>query len=242
MSSVYFIYHPDLTPYSLGKLSALREAALAVEGGYEWLYMGYYIHACEKMRYKADYRTQQVLDLDTFGWDPLDDGMRTLMGKRRWVGMSREREIGKRLAIGFDGIEREGNGNAVLQTSMSGSSNDEAEKVEAEALYAVSYPTPAEAMDSQLSAATLKVPGVTSLTTLPQTLDLDRMKVTFNRGVPGADEGAEDSEDVYEFQRLRTWNQGQVEDTGTLKGIVAELAACVGAEVAGEVVVDLGFD
>lgn len=242
VSSVYFIYHPDFTPYSLGKLSALREAALAVEGGYEWLYMGYYIHACEKMRYKADYRMQQVLDLDTFGWDPLDEEMRALMGRRRWVGMSREREIGKRLAVTFDGEERQGNGSAGLQTSVSGSSTEAAEEIEAEALYNVSYPTPAEAMNSQLSAATLKVPGVTSLTALLETLDLDRMKVTFDRAVPGADEGGGDGEDVYEFQQLRTWHQGKVEDTGTLKGIVAELAACVGPEIAVQVVVDLGFD
>ena len=156
--------------------------------------------------------------------------------------MSREREIGKRLAVTFDGEERQGNGSAGLQTSVPGSSMEEAEEMEAEALYAVSYPTPAEAMNSQLSAATLKVPGVTSLPTLLETLDLDRMKVTFDRGVPVADEGNGDGEGVYEFQQLRTWNQGNVEDTGTLKGIVAELAACVGAEVAGEVVVDLGFD
>ena len=46
----------------MGKLSALREAALAREGGYEWYYMGFYIHECVKMRYKAEYGPQMVLD------------------------------------------------------------------------------------------------------------------------------------------------------------------------------------
>lgn len=41
VSGVYFIYHSDFEKWSFGKLSALREAALAAEKGYEWLYMGY---------------------------------------------------------------------------------------------------------------------------------------------------------------------------------------------------------
>ena len=33
VSGVYFLYHADFEKWALGKLSALREAALAVEGG-----------------------------------------------------------------------------------------------------------------------------------------------------------------------------------------------------------------
>lgn len=50
------------------KLSALREAALAREfynAGMKdmgWLYMGYYIRTCQKMRYKGDYSPSQLLD------------------------------------------------------------------------------------------------------------------------------------------------------------------------------------
>lgn len=40
VSGVYFIYHEDYTKWSLGKLSACREAALAKEGGYRYYYMG----------------------------------------------------------------------------------------------------------------------------------------------------------------------------------------------------------
>ncbi|KAL1739129.1 arginine-tRNA-protein transferase, partial [Schizophyllum fasciatum] len=64
VSSVYFMYDNDWQAFSLGKLSAMREAALAKEmndaGAKElaYLYMGkscFYIHSCQKMRYKGEY-------------------------------------------------------------------------------------------------------------------------------------------------------------------------------------------
>jgi arginine-tRNA-protein transferase len=76
VSGVYFMYHRDFEKWSLGKLSALREAALTLEGGYEYYYMGYYIHSCLKMRYKGTYKPQYVLDFEALSWDPLDDEMR----------------------------------------------------------------------------------------------------------------------------------------------------------------------
>jgi arginine-tRNA-protein transferase len=39
VSGVYFIYHHDYEKWSFGKLSALREAALALEQGYGFYYM-----------------------------------------------------------------------------------------------------------------------------------------------------------------------------------------------------------
>ena len=33
-------YHPDFEEWQLGKLSALREIALAIEGKYKYYYMG----------------------------------------------------------------------------------------------------------------------------------------------------------------------------------------------------------
>lgn len=68
VSSVYFVWDPDYAWASLGKLSALREAALArecAEAGMEgmgWLYMGFYIHSCQKMRYKGGYSPSYLLD------------------------------------------------------------------------------------------------------------------------------------------------------------------------------------
>ena len=67
------MYHSDYSRWSFGKLSALTEATLALEGQYEYYYMGFYIHSCIKMRYKGDYRPQEVLDPMSYHWHPLDD-------------------------------------------------------------------------------------------------------------------------------------------------------------------------
>ncbi|THW36084.1 arginine-tRNA-protein transferase 1 [Aureobasidium pullulans] len=90
VSGVYFIYHQDFEKWSFGKLSAMREAALALEGGYEFYYMGFYIHNCIKMRYKGDYKPQYVLDPETNEWNPLEGELRELMDKQKYVSLSRE--------------------------------------------------------------------------------------------------------------------------------------------------------
>ena len=55
LSSVYFFWDPALAPLALGKLSALRELAWVADAArarpaLHWYYMGYYIHACPKVR------------------------------------------------------------------------------------------------------------------------------------------------------------------------------------------------
>ncbi|KAI1388872.1 arginine-tRNA-protein transferase [Hypoxylon trugodes] len=72
VSAVYFLYHESIHRFSPGKLGALREIALAIEGGYRWWYPGFYIHTCPKMRYKMDFSPQQVLDPETLKWVDLD--------------------------------------------------------------------------------------------------------------------------------------------------------------------------
>ncbi|KAI2632042.1 arginine-tRNA-protein transferase [Hypoxylon sp. NC1633] len=71
VSAVYFLYHESIHQYSPGKLGALREIALAIEGGYRWWYPGFYIHTCPKMRYKIDFSPQQILNPNTLGWADL---------------------------------------------------------------------------------------------------------------------------------------------------------------------------
>jgi arginine-tRNA-protein transferase len=88
LSGVYFAYHSDFEKYSFGKLSALREAALALEKRYDYYYMGYYIHSCAKMKYKNDYAPQYVLDIYSLNWDPLDAKMMALMDKHHFVSLS----------------------------------------------------------------------------------------------------------------------------------------------------------
>ncbi|KAJ7591192.1 arginine-tRNA-protein transferase [Mycena floridula] len=79
VSSVYFLY--DSTSYekfSLGKLSALREISLVQELkaagalAVDFLYLGYYIHSCPKMKYKAEYSPSYLCDPETYQWFPME--------------------------------------------------------------------------------------------------------------------------------------------------------------------------
>lgn len=78
VSSVYFMYDKEWEQFSLGKLSALREVSLAYEinkaGAQEmnYLYMGYYIQSCQKMRYKGEYSPSYLADPETYEWFPLE--------------------------------------------------------------------------------------------------------------------------------------------------------------------------
>ncbi|CAE6397845.1 unnamed protein product [Rhizoctonia solani] len=78
VSSVYFMYSPEWNVWSLGKVSAIREATLAKEihdAGVESmrsLYMGFYIYSCPKMRYKGEYRPSYLLDPESYTWHPLE--------------------------------------------------------------------------------------------------------------------------------------------------------------------------
>ncbi|KAI4170367.1 MAG: hypothetical protein LQ343_004989 [Gyalolechia ehrenbergii] len=93
VSSVYLIYHPDVKDWYFGKLSALREIALAVEGGYHYYYMGFYIHSCIKMRYKNQYQPSYLLDPETYSWDPLDADYLARLSARKYVSLSVERQL-----------------------------------------------------------------------------------------------------------------------------------------------------
>ncbi|OCH90708.1 hypothetical protein OBBRIDRAFT_819164 [Obba rivulosa] len=90
VSSVYFMYDKKWERFSLGKLSALREAALAREiheagvPDMNSLYMGYYIHTCQKMRYKGDYSPSYLLDPEECTWHPLEK-CRPILDQHRYA-------------------------------------------------------------------------------------------------------------------------------------------------------------
>ncbi|GAA5908365.1 arginyltransferase [Sporobolomyces salmoneus] len=77
VSSVYFVWNPDWSGMSLGKLSALREIEMVREFERKGLWevgkgrymMGYYIEV-PKMRYKADYQPSFLLDPATNNYYP----------------------------------------------------------------------------------------------------------------------------------------------------------------------------
>ncbi|WWC59491.1 uncharacterized protein I303_102047 [Kwoniella dejecticola CBS 10117] len=85
VSSVYFIWHPDWAWASLGKLSALYEISLSRrmrEKGVKdmkWVYMGYWIPDCQKMKYKSEYAPSELLDPGTNTFYPLDTILETFL-------------------------------------------------------------------------------------------------------------------------------------------------------------------
>ncbi|KAK0206531.1 arginine-tRNA-protein transferase [Desarmillaria ectypa] len=78
VSSVYFMYDKTWEKFSLGKVSALREISLAREihdagvSSMNYLYLGYYVHSCQKMRYKGQYSPSFLVDPETYEWYPLE--------------------------------------------------------------------------------------------------------------------------------------------------------------------------
>lgn len=168
VSGVYFLYHQDFEKWAFGKLSALREASLAREGGYRYYYMGYYIHSCRKMRYKGDFQPQFVLDLDSFSWHPLDDEMRHLMDTKRYASPSKEQ---RRLELLQQSVRHTG------EAHEDGTPN----RALIDALDDVLYPAPSEAANSGLSLLQLGMPGVTTLEKLRAETALDRIRVFTGR-------------------------------------------------------------
>lgn len=76
-SSVYLYYHPDYSFLALGTYSALQEIAFTrslnkMDKELKYYYMGYYIHTCSKMRYKAQYYPSFLLCPETYTWHPIE--------------------------------------------------------------------------------------------------------------------------------------------------------------------------
>ncbi|KAJ5720491.1 arginine-tRNA-protein transferase [Penicillium malachiteum] len=94
VSSVYVFYDPEYEQWEFGKLSAMREIAFSIENKYPYYYMGYYIHSCQKMRYKGNYRPQYILDPESNTWDPLDGELTEKLDQRPYVSLSRDRSSG----------------------------------------------------------------------------------------------------------------------------------------------------
>ena len=59
LSAVYSFFTPEHAKRSLGKFAILSQIKLAKERGLQYLYLGYWIEACQKMRYKDEYQPLQ---------------------------------------------------------------------------------------------------------------------------------------------------------------------------------------
>ncbi|TIB99513.1 hypothetical protein E3Q16_04165 [Wallemia mellicola] len=97
VSSVYLMYDPAYQALSLGKISALFEISLAAEmtkagAGKVDLYMGYYIHDCVKMKYKATYQPSYLLDAVTNEFYPYKESS-DVLEKYRWASFAQSKSI-----------------------------------------------------------------------------------------------------------------------------------------------------
>ncbi|VIO95600.1 Arginine-tRNA-protein transferase, C terminus containing protein [Brugia malayi] len=77
LSAKYLYYDPDYEFLTLGTYTALREIAFTQELAKErpqlhYYYMGFYIHSCQKMRYKRCFHPSDLLCDRSFTWVPLE--------------------------------------------------------------------------------------------------------------------------------------------------------------------------
>ncbi|XP_031373291.1 arginyl-tRNA--protein transferase 2 isoform X2 [Punica granatum] len=92
LSSKYLFWDPDLAFLSLGKYSALQEINWVRENqihcpSLEYYYLGYYIHSCSKMRYKAAYYPSELLCPLRYKWVPFGVA-KPLLDRRKYVVLS----------------------------------------------------------------------------------------------------------------------------------------------------------
>jgi len=103
VSSVYAIYDNDYRHLVLGKYTAIKEIEFCKQHRLPYYYMGFYIHSCEKMRYKSEYMPSDLLCpttlqwfpynqcvplLDAFNFTPLDPSLALIRAAKGTVGNS----------------------------------------------------------------------------------------------------------------------------------------------------------
>lgn len=218
VSSVYLFYDPEYQEWDWGKISALQEIALTIQKGYEYYYMGYYIHSCPKMRYKGRYYPSHLLDPETLDWNLLDNETRTKLDSRKYVSLSADRKAG----IGStEGIP---SGPAASDVKTTPSHVEEltkeklGEKLKGEEIDMDSDPSDAD--DTEIPEGSLfdyNIPGVLKKEDVAK-LDLDHMKLLVRAN-------------LVDLEDLRGWEEWQIDDPGTIKGIAAELIAATGPKL-----------
>ncbi|KAF4357416.1 hypothetical protein F8388_017869 [Cannabis sativa] len=92
LSSKYLFWDPDFAFLSLGKYSALQEINWVKENqihcpSLQFYYLGFYIHSCNKMRYKAAYRPSELLCPLRYEWVSFDVA-RPYLDKKAYVVLS----------------------------------------------------------------------------------------------------------------------------------------------------------
>ena len=222
VSAVYFVYDISYSRSSLGKVSVLREAALALESGHEYYYMGYYIHGCAKMRYKNDYRPQYFLDWESRMWERLDAEALKALDESKYFSPAKRRRVGAR------GDEE----------ARSYETVKEAEEAVA-SLYKLQMPGLVPLRELVEDAPPDKVLASAKLPEMSRVLGRNKgvvLPVTFLGGWSEAEGEESGGQETSENELERRY----LGDPSSLVTIVTDLCAAVGVEVAKELIVDFG--
>lgn len=211
VSAVYFLYHESIHSHSPGKLGALREIALAKEGGYQYWYSGYYIHSCPKMKYKMDYSPQYVLDPESLQWDLVDKKVMHLFDTKHYFSLSRERKGLGNIAEGEHATED------VTTETASPEKEDTEEDEDNES---------SEDEEDDGFLLTSDVPGIPSVAEMRE-VDMDSLLVC-----------SDYEERPFYTSDMAVWQEQDVGDFPSLKARIAELVAAVGSDLMGEVCLD----
>jgi arginine-tRNA-protein transferase len=62
LSAVYTFFDPNLTRLGLGTYAILWQIDYARERGLDWVYLGYWIACCDKMRYKTEFKPYEIYE------------------------------------------------------------------------------------------------------------------------------------------------------------------------------------
>ncbi|KAK3320885.1 arginine-tRNA-protein transferase, partial [Cercophora scortea] len=213
VSAVYFLYHESIHSQNPGKLGAMREIALALEGGYRWWYSGYYIHQCAKMKYKIDFSPQYVLDPESYGWDLLDKEALSIFDKKPYVSLPRER----RAADDTNHVSPEAEKQPDDQATGSSDADERESQNQSE--------SESESEDEPF-LFTSDMPGMPSLQEMEE-LDMDGLLIR-----------SDFSDGYFLASDLVVWETESISKHGNLKSKIAELVAAIGPELMGEICVD----
>ncbi|KAL9001369.1 MAG: hypothetical protein Q9169_000260 [Polycauliona sp. 2 TL-2023] len=209
VSSVYLIYHQDVKEWYFGKLSAMREISLAIEGGYNYYYMGFYIHSCTKMRYKNQYQPSYILDPETYSWDLLDADVLARLSARKYVSMSVEcrlrlppNKLSSVEELGLDHDELTQFHEYQREENHSGSRHG----------------------GDRTSAFAAGMPGIMSLAQVQNEISLGRWMARIRENM------------LVHLDDLQGWTEWDIRDETSLKAYVAELAAALGPDLVNQLV------
>jgi arginine-tRNA-protein transferase len=94
LSSKYFFWEPDYAWLSLGRYGALQEISWVAKQhaagapDFRYYYLGYYIHSCPKMAYKAEYLPSELLCPQRQVWVRFGDPVRQAFDRSPYVVLS----------------------------------------------------------------------------------------------------------------------------------------------------------